>query len=85
MFPCERCGQCCRNVGRTIFGKFLADNDGICKYLDLNTNLCTIYNSRPLECNVDKYYDLYYKGKKGREEFYSENKLICRQLQMNKV
>ena len=55
--------------------------DGSCKYLDKNTNLCTIYNERPIYCRVDEYYDKCMAKKMSREEFYRENKEICRQFQ----
>lgn len=81
MFECERCGQCCRRVGRTILGGDLAGSDGVCRYLDKTTNLCTIYAERPLLCRVDDFYDAYLSTTLSREEFYRQNKDICRQLQ----
>ena len=81
MFPCERCGCCCRQVGRTIWGKAMADENGICKHLDQAHNLCTIYETRPDICRVDLMYDRLYRDKMSQEAFYALNKKECRKLQ----
>ena len=84
MFKCEQCGCCCRKVGKTIIGKHMALPNGICKYLNQETNLCTIYAHRPIFCNVDAYYDKYYINEMSREEFYRLNKLECIKLQQSR-
>ena len=81
MFPCERCGCCCRQVGRTIWGKEMADENGICQHLDQAHNLCTIYETRPDICRVDLMYDRLYRDKMSQEAFYALNKKECRKLQ----
>lgn len=81
MFNCEQCGACCRNVGKTELGKQLALPNGICKYLNQKTNLCTIYKDRPIYCNVDKYYEKYLSDKISKQEFYNMNKKECDKLQ----
>lgn len=81
MFNCERCGACCRTVGKTELGKHLALPNGICKYLNQKTNLCTIYKDRPIYCNVDKYYEKYLFDKISKQEFYDMNKKECDKLQ----
>ncbi|MBQ9480439.1 MAG: YkgJ family cysteine cluster protein [Selenomonadaceae bacterium] len=78
MFDCERCGRCCRRVGRTALGEDMALLDGSCRYLDKATNLCTIYERRPLICRVDDFYDAYMSKAMTREEFYRRNKNVCR-------
>ena len=35
--------------------------DGVCKYFDVSTKLCTIYKERPLKCRVEEGYDVYFK------------------------
>lgn len=77
MFSCERCGCCCRKVGRVDFAKHLALQDGICKYLDKQTNLCKIYEDRPIFCRVDDFYDEFLSDKMSREDFYRKNKINC--------
>lgn len=81
MFNCEQCGACCRTVGKTELGKHLALPNGICKYLNQKTNLCTIYKDRPIYCNVDKYYEKYLFDKISKQEFYDMNKKECDKLQ----
>ena len=41
MYPCQKCGTCCRAIG--------------CDKLE--GTLCTIYDSRPDICRVDVIYD----------------------------
>ena len=83
MYPCKKCGICCRCVTTTVWGSFLANEQGFCKYLDENTNLCKIYNKRPIFCNVDKYYKKYLSRTMTLEEFYKINQKSC-QLLYNK-
>lgn len=54
--------------------------DGICKYFNFNTKLCNIYNYRPDKCNIDKMYELYFKGIMTREEYYKLNYNACKKL-----
>ncbi|MBR1397414.1 MAG: YkgJ family cysteine cluster protein [Selenomonadaceae bacterium] len=84
MFPCEKCGCCCRQIGKVFFAKSMALPDDSCKYLNKNTNLCTIYENRPIFCRVDDYYDKYYSKEMSRDEFYAQNKAICKKFQSNK-
>ena len=81
MFPCERCGCCCRRVGEVFFARHMAKPDGVCKYLDEATNLCTIYNERPIFCRVDELYEKNLSDKISREDFYRINKEVCKKFQ----
>lgn len=75
-FKCDQCGICCRNIGGI---EELADyhsGDGICKYL-LPNNLCSIYNERPIWCNVDLYYECFLRDKMTRAEWYALNEKAC--------
>lgn len=81
MFPCSKCGQCCRHVGSTPLGKDLDRGDGVCRHYDGATRLCRIYQERPLLCRVDEYYDRFLKDKMPREEWYRLNQEQCRKLQ----
>lgn len=80
MFPCKQCGRCCRTIGKVFFAKRMADPDGVCKYLNRDTNLCRVYAERPLFCNVDLYYDTCLKDKMPREKFYQQNLECCQSL-----
>lgn len=64
-----------------FFSRHMALDDGTCKYLDKETNLCTIYNERPDFCRVDEFYEKNFADIMTREEFYRLNKKICLQLQ----
>ena len=80
MFPCDKCGICCRHVGKIVQLKHLALSDGVCRYLDQESNLCMIYDSRPLHCNVEAYYYKYMKDAMSIDEFYEMNSEYCQKL-----
>lgn len=77
MFNCDKCGLCCIGLNKSETTAFLHDGDGICRYLDLDTMLCTIYEKRPLVCRVDEYYDRFLADKMDREEFMRLNYEAC--------
>ncbi len=79
-FPCTSCGLCCKNItGIVELVEFDAGN-GVCKFLDLETNLCKIYESRPLICMVDEVHKKLYSHIP-LNEFYAKNAEICNALQ----
>lgn len=78
MFDCIKCGKCCRSLKNNIIYSDLDRGDGVCKYL--KDNLCSIYDNRPLLCRVDDCYNLFFKDKYTKEEFYKLNKIICNTL-----
>lgn len=52
-FQCSGCGACCRRVSRMKgFDPDWILEDGSCMHL-LEDNSCTIYEDRPLFCQVD--------------------------------
>lgn len=78
MFNCSKCGECCRNLNKSELYKELHNGDGICKFL--KGNLCSIYEKRPLLCNVDESYKIYFKDKMSLNEYYSLNYKVCKLL-----
>jgi len=80
IFECDRCGLCCRHVNLNPMYVNMHSGDGVCKFLDQETNLCTIYNERPLLCRVDATYELLYQDQMSREEFYAMNYEECKKL-----
>jgi len=82
MFQCERCGLCCVNLHKSALYTELDRGDGVCRYFDVNSKLCTIYESRPLKCNVDKTYEIYLKNKMSLERYYELNYEACKKLRM---
>lgn len=81
-FNCDKCGLCCKNLKKNPIYSALDRGDGVCKYLE--GNLCSIYENRPILCNIDKSYELYFKEEISREMFYNINYEACRELKKNK-
>lgn len=79
-YKCIKCGMCCRNLDTSDVYKDLHRGDGICIYLDLEKNLCTIYKNRPTLCNIDLSYDEYFLQIYSKEEYYELNYKGCRNL-----
>lgn len=78
-FHCDRCGLCCRKVGKFPFMKEFDRGDGVCKHLT-DDNLCAIYDHRPTICDVDRLYGIYFKDKMSKEEWYRLQYEGCREL-----
>lgn len=79
-FHCTKCGACCRQLGR--FGEsyaWLDAGDGVCRYLDRASNLCTIYERRPLICRVEEGYDVFFSSIP-YEEYLEKTYLACEML-----
>lgn len=53
-FPYHQCGACCRHVDRASETQFLDRGDGICRCYQIETKLCTIDETRPLICQVER-------------------------------
>ena len=80
MFECNRCGLCCMNLARSILYSDLDRGDGVCRYYESSSKKCTIYEQRPLKCNVDKIYEIYAIDKMTREQYYQMNYVACEKL-----
>ncbi|HAT41068.1 MAG TPA: zinc/iron-chelating domain-containing protein [Rheinheimera sp.] len=76
-FPCNKCGQCCRNVHLAVETRPLDRGDGCCVHLDTSSNECTIYDSRPDICRVDVQYQTNYQHQYSWDEFVSLNVQVC--------
>jgi Fe-S-cluster containining protein len=76
-FPCTRCGLCCRRVGSHDLYKHLDRGDGVCRNLIEASSLCSIYEQRPLSCNIDAMYDAYFSKLMTREDYYATNIRAC--------
>lgn len=83
MFPCDQCGECCRNLQMSELYKELDRGDGVCKFLD--GNLCSIYQTRPLLCRIDESYDRFFKDSMTRDEFYRANLQVCSKLKRKHI
>ena len=83
MFKCTKCGQCCRNLGKSDLYSALDRGDGVCKYLE--GNLCSIYKDRPLLCRVDESYYAFFQEQYSLDEYYRINYNCCKKLQKLKM
>lgn len=54
--------------------------DGACGMLDREKNLCTIYDERPLICNIDRLYKKMYSRVYSKANWYSQNMRSCNLL-----
>ena len=82
-FLCDRCGHCCRRIGKHELYQSLDQGNGICQYLDQETNFCTIYSERPDICRIDVMYERHFSAIYSREQFYAINRTICLTWQNN--
>ena len=78
MFPCQKCGTCCRNIDKVEQLKDYDRGDGVCKWLI--DNLCSIYSSRPDICRIDYMYEKEYYKLYSKEEFYNLNLQGCKEI-----
>lgn len=79
-FPCTACGKCCRKVNLSELTVYLAKENGVCRYFDEQSNLCTIYATRPLVCRVEDYYKHHLSHLYQWDEFIKMNLEICEKL-----
>lgn len=79
-FMCDQCGLCCKNLSTSILYTDLNRGDGICKFFDEKTNLCSDYENRPLKCRIDEMYEVFYKDKLSLYDYYKLNYSGCENL-----
>lgn len=80
IFNCDKCGICCKNLDKNEIYATLNRGDGVCKNLDENTNLCKIYNNRPLLCNVVEAYKKIFSKYLSYTKYEKLNKENCKIL-----
>lgn len=84
-FPCDKCGICCRYIDRAIKSIGITDfpysnKDGVCEMLV--GNKCSVYDVRPIICNVDAWID---KFGINRDWFYKLNMEACTNLKRQEL
>lgn len=84
LFPCTACGQCCKNVHLSELTNYLNRSDGTCRHFDDKTNLCLIYEDRPLICRVEDYYDKHLSHLYEWDGFVKMNLEVCKKLKDGK-
>lgn len=80
-FPCTQCGLCCKKVGLAPETRNLDRGDGACQYYDESSKGCSIYDTRPDICRVDRQYEINYSKTYQWDEFVAINLDVCRALQ----
>ncbi len=60
--------------------KHLDRGDGVCLHFNMETNLCSIYETRPVICRIDESYELFFKDQMTLEQFYAINYKSCYML-----
>jgi Fe-S-cluster containining protein len=80
-FLCTRCGACCRSVSLSSLTAWLDRGNGICRHLDDETALCSIYENRPDVCRVDLQYKINYQRVISWQKFCELNQQCCAMLQ----
>lgn len=83
MFDCDKCGECCRNLDKSPIYSELDRGNGTCRYLI--GNLCSVYEERPMLCRIDESYDLLFKDRITRDEFYELNHSFCIKLKNHNI
>lgn len=81
MFPCTKCGVCCKSLKSNSLYKAMDRGDGVCKYYDELENGCSIYVNRPLICRIDDMYEKAFSEKMTKEKYYAANALACYEAQ----
>lgn len=79
-FPCTGCGACCKSVRLSELTAALDRGDGVCRNLDDIKNICTIYDTRPDICNIQRTYEQYYKPRISWPRFVVLNQIACEEL-----
>jgi Fe-S-cluster containining protein len=85
-FPCTSCGACCRRVkyavqnlkdcGFELDFPYTWNEDGVCNMLT-EDNKCSVYENRPLICNIEKFAEHFGIDK---QQFFDDNIKMCNEL-----
>ena len=81
MFVCDKCGICCRSISGILSLQEYDRGDGVCVHLNDDTNLCMIYDARPMICQVDECYDHFFSHI-SRDDFDDWNTQACLELKL---
>lgn len=76
-FGCVSCGACCTGADKIEGFALPTKPDGSC--IHLNGRLCSIYETRPQSCHMDKF-DYKKIGLQTLEEWYNVNYSACERL-----
>ena len=79
VFPCIRCGACCRNLDKSPLLADLDRGDGVCRHLDTDSNLCRTYETRPKICRVSEMFSAFEEHMTW-PEYVALNQQACQDL-----
>ncbi len=80
-FPCNHCGWCCQNLQNHELYKDLDRGNGVCIHFNTVDNSCTIYNDRPLICNINAMYHVMFSTM-NYDDYINLNIDACRSAQI---
>ena len=103
-FDCSKCGKCCIHIHLLFerlpqLAKLIGEDNaafpyshsnGICEKLNLDNNLCSVYENRPVICNIDKLIEIIAEKTEQdlsllRKPMYTTFKKICVKLQQKEM
>ena len=58
---------------------YKTDESGACEKLDKDGK-CTVYENRPLVCNVEKMFETFHKHNTTRKKHYFEQATVCNSM-----
>lgn len=73
--------MCCKNISHIEALKGFDLGNGVCRFLDIETNSCKIYESRPEICNIDSMYKRHFHALYTYKEFVNLNIEACNAMQ----
>lgn len=79
-FNCDMCGLCCQSLNKSHLYDDLNDGTGTCIHYDKRSRCCRIYAKRPIKCNIQKAYEIYFKDKISYKDYLAANYVACRKL-----
>lgn len=79
-FICNKCGLCCMNLNNNPIYDELNNGEGVCVYFDRGKKLCSIYDHRPIICNVKLAYFTFFKDEMTYEDYLRVNYEACKKL-----
>lgn len=83
-FGCTKCGACCKMAKKILQGypfPYIFLPDGSCEKYDPTIG-CTVYDSRPDCCNIEKGYEVYNDlMPMGKDTYYDLSAINCNSFQ----
>ena len=80
MYPCTKCGLCCKNLRANNIYSNLDRGDGTCIHFNELENLCGIYENRPIICRIEDAHKVFFHNIPFNN-YINENIQSCIELQ----